>query len=308
MRDNPSRAQWLRRLAQRRRDRVAFVFSGGGPLGALQVGQLKALLERDVRPELAVGTSVGALNAAFVAFEPTLSGVHGLEQRWKQLKDEDLFPGGRFHVPWARMLRRGTAVYDNSGIRRIAESHLGAEARFEEAAIPLGIVATDLETGDEKVFTSGEVMTPLLASSSMPSIFPPVEIDGRLYTDGGVSNNVPIAPAVTMGGRTIYVLDATGHGHQRRPLVKPLDYMLHAFTLARFQRLQLERAIYAEKVRLVMLPATPLDFYVPFASMAYTGRLIDEGYEATRRFLDGRAEIVTQKIGDAQVEAVIPAK
>src|SRR5918998_23088 len=106
-RQYPSRAQWLRRLAQRRHDRVAFVFSGGGPLGALQVGAVKALFEAGVRPEIAVGTSVGALNATFVAFDPTPEGSQRLERVWLSITDGDLFPGGRFRPSWARMLSRG---------------------------------------------------------------------------------------------------------------------------------------------------------------------------------------------------------
>src|SRR4051812_37299360 len=109
----PSRTQWLRRLASRRRDRVAFVFSGGGPLGALQVGALRALYEREVFPELSVGTSVGALNATWTAFEPNAEGLAHLESIWRNLKEGDLFPGGRFKASWARMLVRGNRVFEN---------------------------------------------------------------------------------------------------------------------------------------------------------------------------------------------------
>ena len=77
----------------------------------------------------------------------------------------------------------------------------------------------------------------MLASAAMPGVYPPVEIEGRLYTDGGVSNNVPIAPAVDMGATTIYVMNSTSHTNQRRPLTRPMDYFFHAFTLARAQRL-----------------------------------------------------------------------
>lgn len=279
-----SRAQWRRRLALRRRNNVAFVFSGGGPLGALQVGALRALYEHDIRPDITVGTSVGALNATFLAFDPTREGVEGLEKLWLSMTDQDLFPGGRFKATWARMLTKGNRVFDNSGLRRIITARLG-EATIEDAQLPLGIVATDLETGAERVFQNGPVIAPLLASASMPSVFPPVEIEGRLYTDGGVCNNVPIAPAVAMGAKTIYVMDSTSHSHQKRPLVRPMDYLLHAFSLARAQRLEVERAWYAEKVKLIMVPSPELDFFVPFASMDHTAKLIDLGYERVKRFL-----------------------
>jgi NTE family protein len=302
----PSRAQWLRRLALRRRERVAFVFSGGGPLGALQVGALQALFEHGVTPDLAVGTSVGALNATFVAFDPTAEGVAHLERIWRGLGDGDLFPGGRFRASWARMLVRGNRVFENSGIRRLVESRLGG-ATFEEAQIPLAVVTTDLETGAEKVFSSGEVLEPVVASTAMPGIFPPVEIDGRMYIDGGVADNVPIAPAVSLGARTIYVMNSTSHHHQRRPLVRPMDYLMHAFTLARSQRLELERVTYASRVRLVMLPTTPIGFFVPFASLEHTERLIDLAREHTRSFLSGEMDAEVRQIS-ASVEVVAPSQ
>lgn len=305
MSNHVSRAQWLRRLASRRRDRVAFVLSGGGPLGALQVGATRALSEHGIRPDLVAGTSVGALNATFIAFDPTPAGVEGLEQLWLGLRDTDLFPGGRFKASWARMLVKGNRVFDNSGLRRLVTERL-PDARFEDARIPLAIVATDLETGAEKVFSSGPILEPLLASTAMPGIFPPVMIDGREYTDGGVADNVPIGPAVSMGARTIYVMNSTSHSHQRRPLVRPMDYLLHAFTLARSQRLALDQRYYSDKVRLVLLPTVPLDFFVPFASMEHTSRLIELSYNHTKRFLEGSRPVdVLQEPG---LEAIAPAK
>lgn len=305
-RSGPSRAQWLRRLAQRRRDRVGFVFSGGGPLGALQVGAVRALFDRHVVPDLTVGTSVGALNATFVAFNPTPGGADNLERIWEGLTDADLFPGGRFKASWARFLVKGNRVFENSGMKRLIDSRLG-EAQFEDAQIPLAVVATDLETGDEEIFTSGPVREPLLASTAMPGVFPPVEINGKMYTDGGVANNVPMGPAVNLGAKTLYVMDSTSHTSQKRPLNRPIDYLLHAFTLARSQRLGIEQKIYSDKVRVVMLPTPTLDFFVPFASMEYTKRLIDLGYEHTLRFLEGRSEAVVKEAQEGQIEVITPA-
>lgn len=306
---HPSRTQWLRRLALRRReDKVAFAFSGGGPLGAMQVGSLKALFEFDVRPDLVVGTSVGALNATWTAFDPSPEGATNLEKLWMGLTDADLFPGGRFRASWARFLVRGNRVFENSGIRRLVETRFGNDVQFEDAQLPLGIVATELMGGAEKLFNSGRIMEPLLASTAMPGVFPPVEIEGTPHIDGGVVNNVPIAPAAAMGARTIYVLNSTSQQHEPRPLIRPIDYMLHAFSLARSQRYVIEQGFLTERVRLVLLPAGKVDFYVPFASMAHTEQLIRIAYEATVDFLSGakKAEIKTIKGGS--VEAIAPAK
>lgn len=303
-----ARTQWLRRLVLGRRDRVAFAFSGGGPLGAIQVGTLKALFEFGVAPDIVVGTSVGAMNATWTAFDPSAAGAATLEDIWRALTDAEMFPGGRFKASWARFLVRGDRVFDNSGVRKLVEARLGTDARFEGARIPLGMVATELDHGDEELFTSGRILEPLLASTAMPGVFPPVEIDGTRYIDGGVVNNVPIAPAIAMGARTIYVLNSTSHEHQRRPLNRPIDYMLHAFTLARSQRYVIEQASLTERVRLVLLPTGDLDFYVPFASMAFTKQLIDIGYEATSAFLSGRDEAEIKTIKGGSVEAIAPAK
>jgi NTE family protein len=302
----PSRAQWLRRLASRKRDRVGFVFSGGGPLGALQVGALQALFERDIRPDLAVGTSVGALNATWLAMDPSSAGVAHLESSWRNMKEGDLFPGGRYRASWARMLVRGNRVFENTALRRTIENSLGP-ARFEDAQIPLAVTATELETGAEMLFTSGPVLEPLLASTAMPGIFPPVEVDGRTYIDGGVANNVPIAPAATLGATTIYVMNSTSHSRQRRPLNRPMDYLLHAFTLARAQRLSLEQTYFQGRVKLIMLPTVTLDFFVPFASMEHTSKLIEMSYEQTSRFLAGRTDVVEEAHGDGTIETVAPS-
>ncbi|MFN2588914.1 MAG: patatin-like phospholipase family protein [Actinomycetota bacterium] len=306
-RSQPSRAQWLRRLAARRQDRVAFALSGGGPLGALQVGSLRALTDHGVVPDLLVGTSVGAINATFLAFNPGSEGPAELEKLWLAMTEAELFPPGRFRAPWARFLARGDHVFENKGLRRMVERRIGTP-QFEDARVPLAIVATELYTGAEKVFTSGPVVEPLLASTAMPSIYPPVEVDGVRYIDGGVANNVPIAPAISLGAKTIYVMNSTSHSHQTRPLIRPIDYLLHAFSLARSQRMTLEQTFLADKVKLVAIPTPSLDFYVPFQSMQHTEKLIANGYEHTMRFLSGQRDAVVRTYAEGAVEAISPAK
>lgn len=283
-----SRAQWLRRLAIRRKDRTAFVLSGGGPYGALQVGMLRALAEHKIFPDIVIGTSVGAINGALLAFEPTPGGIARMSAIWQNLSDDDLFPGARFKTSWARMLMRGNRVFENSGLRRLIETRLGP-VRFEEAQVPFAVVATDLETGDEAMFGSGNVIEPLLASAAMPGIFPPVEIGGRQYIDGGVANSVPIAPAISMGASRIYVLNCSASQQDPRPLNRPMDHLLHAFLLARSRRQYLDRELYRDKVELIEMPVPRLGFDVGFTSFAHTRALLRAGYEHSSRFLDGES-------------------
>ena len=280
------RHRWLtRRSAPRRREVVGFVLSGGGPLGALQVGALRAVFEGGITPDLLCGSSVGALNAAALAFDPSLIGVGRLEQTWTSLAREGLFPTRRFGFSWARFLARGDRVFENTPMRALIKATVG-DRRLEETRVPLGIVAAELNTGVERVFTSGPVMEPLLASTAMPGILPPVRIDGATYVDGGVSNNVPIAPAVTMGATTVYVFDSTARNHARRPLERPIDYMAHAFSLARSQRAVIEQPTYEERIRLIKVPLPTLDFYVPFTSLEHSVRLMEMAYESASRWLE----------------------
>lgn len=282
------RVQWLRRLASRRRDRTAFVLSGGGPYGALQAGALRALVEAGIQPDLIVGTSVGALNGVFLATEPGSEGIARLRDVWLELRDEDLFPGVRRRSSWARMLMRGNRIFDNTGLSNLIESRLGIET-FEEADLPIGIVATDLETGKDVVFSSGPIAPPLLASAAMPGIYPPVEIDGRFFIDGGVTNSVPMAPAVEMGAGRIYVLNCSGSNQERRPLHRPMDYLLHAFMLARSQRFERDLADLRERVEIVNVPSPNLGFAVPFTSLDHSEMMLRLGYETAARFLERRA-------------------
>jgi NTE family protein len=158
---------------------------------------------------------------------------------------------------------------------------------IEDAQVPLGIVGADLETGAERVFTSGAVLPALLASTALPGIYPPVVIDGRQYIDGGVANNVPVAPALAMGAGTVYVLDTTAVNHRRRDLNRPIDYLMHAFTLARGNRFRVESPLLETRARLVHVPLPRLDFHVPLASLEYSARLIDVAYDEAARFFDG---------------------
>lgn len=262
---------------------MAFALSGGGPLGALQVGAMRAMFDHGIVPELVVGTSVGALNAAFVAFDPTPQGTARLETTWRALANDALFPASRLRAPWTKFLMRGDRVFENTGIRRIVVEGLG-DVVFEDAHIPCAVIASDLETGEERVFMSGEVLPALLASTALPGVYPPVTIEGRRYIDGGVANNVPVAPALALGASTIYVLDTTAVNHRRRALIRPLDHLMHAFTLSRGTRFRNELPYLRSHARIVVVPVPRLDFHVPLASLEYSARLIEISYETADRF------------------------
>ena len=183
--------------------RTAFVLAGGGSLGAVEVGMLQVLLDWGETPSFMVGASAGAINAAYFAAEPTRAGADGLEKLWCALRRRDIFPINLRSV--IGLLRRRDYLVDSQALRHLLERHLPYR-RLEEAAIPLHIVASDMLSGDEVLLSSGSVVDAVLASTAIPGIFPPVQIDGRLLVDGGVANNTPISTAIKLGATRIIVL------------------------------------------------------------------------------------------------------
>jgi NTE family protein len=272
----------LRSVRARRRPHVAFVLSGGGVLGAVQVGQMRALIEAGVVPDVLVGTSVGALNAAAIAADPTPAGVDRLANVWLSLHGDDLFPGTRMQRA-LHFVRKGDHLYSNEGIRSLVRRL--PVATFEEMQKPLTIVAANLRTGAEEAFESGPIAPPLIATTALPGIFPPVLIDGELYVDGGIVNNVPISVAVELGARRIYVLTCGAPKPTTVEIRRPLDVLLQAFAHSRAARVDVDLRRFANvaDLRFVPPPAPP---QIRFNDTSHTQRLMSEAYELTRAYLN----------------------
>ena len=172
---------------------TAFVFAGGGSLGAVQVGMLHALIEAGEMPDFLVGSSVGALNAAWFAGAPDLAGVERLAQIWTGLRRADIFPlslSGLFGI-----LRRQDNIADPGPLRRLLETHLAFD-RIEGSLLPLHIMATD-QQGVGVRLSSGPAVEAILASAAVPGIFPPVTIGGRQLMDGAIAANTPSGTAAS---------------------------------------------------------------------------------------------------------------
>lgn len=261
--------------------KTAFVLSGGGVLGAVQVGQLQALLEAGIVPDVLVGASVGALNAAAIASDPTLSGVARLRDVWIGLRGEDLFPGSRMQRAW-HFVRKGDHLYSNDGIKALTQ--LIPASSFEHMARPLSVVAANLRTGKEHWFESGPITPALLASTALPSIFPPVLVDGEYYVDGGVVNNVPISRAVAHGARRIFVLTCGTSQQSPREIRRPLDVLVQAFAHSRQARVEIDVERYAERATIEVVPV-PVYGEIRFNDTTHTPRLMTLGYEAAAAYL-----------------------
>ncbi|WP_228760728.1 patatin-like phospholipase family protein [Lysobacter niastensis] len=186
--------------------RTAFVLAGGGSLGAVEVGMLQALLKAGEQPSFLVGTSAGAINAAYFADRPTGEGADGLEQVWCALRRSDVMPISLRSIVVGMFGRRDHLV-DSHGLRRLLERHISYQ-QLENASLPIHIVASELATGQEVLLSSGPAVDAVLASSAIPGVFPPVHIGTHVLVDGAIANNAPISVAVALGATRVIVLPA----------------------------------------------------------------------------------------------------
>ena len=236
--------------------RTAFVLAGGASLGALQAGMIRALYERQIIPDFLVGTSVGALNAAYLASRPaTVETAKSLAGVWRDLHRADVFP---VHVPTliAGLSNQRDHLVPDSAIRRLARRHLD-HVLLEDAGIPLHVIAFDVLGGVEIRVSEGPMLEAIMAAAAIPGVLPPVRSAGRLLIDGGVVNNTPISHAIELGAERIYVLPTVMPEDRALP-AEPhgaLDAAVHAFTLLANARLLSDLARFGREAELILLPA-----------------------------------------------------
>jgi NTE family protein len=261
------------------------VLAGGASLGALQVGMLRALYERGIKPDLLVGTSAGALNAGYVASRPqTVDTAVELARIWLGLRRGHVFPIHLATIAAGLANRCGHLVPDGP-LRRLVSRHLEFE-RLEQSPVPLHLVCFDLYEGHEVRLSEGRALEAVLAAAAIPGVLPPVEVGTRLLVDGGVVNNTPISHAVELGAERIYVLSTEDPTARGLPLAPrgPVDAAMHAFSLLVNARLRAELARYANSVELILLPgANPTR--VPPSDFDHAEALIAAGLEAARTVL-----------------------
>ena len=262
---------------------TAFVLSGGGSLGAVQVGMLQALEQVGVRPDLLIGTSAGAMNAAYVAGRGmNADALSDLARIWARLRRQDVFPVD----PVRHLLAlRGTqaSLCSNDSLRRLVAAHIPSR-RLEEATIPVHLVATDVLSGEEVLLSSADAVDAVLASAAIPAVFPPVAVNGNLLWDGGIADNAAISQALALGADRVFILPAGVACALDEPPRGALASALHALSVLIEQRLILEVAYFADRADLQVLP--PL---CPLAVASFDFRhgaeLIDRARRATGDWL-----------------------
>lgn len=266
---------------------VAFVLQGGGGLAAAQVGQLRALREYTITPDLIVGTSSGAINAMAFAQDPTEEGLDRMERLWTGLRPADVFPTDVISLMTSLptlatgLIGWHDGLLSPTRLRRLIE-HMLDVTHLQDTLIPVHVVATDLASGQPTVLSHGPAADALLASTALPGVFPPVEIDGRPLIDGGVSAGTPIRQAEDLDATLIYVLPTIGATPPQQLPRGAVPMLLRAISqlLGNASATDLQAA----RSQLHVLPA-PSDGTVNPFDLRSAARLITTGYAETKTTL-----------------------
>jgi NTE family protein len=271
----------------------AFVLGGGGQLGAGEVGMLGALLERGFAPDLVVGTSVGAINGAAVASEPTTEMVARLRGAWSDIERSDVFAGSLLNR-LATLARTGTHLHGNDALRATLTEALPI-ALIEDLPVQFECVAASIERAAEHWFTEGPLVDAVLASAAVPGILPPVELGGEHYIDGGIVNSIPVDRAVALGATRIFVMHVGRLDRPLQPPRWPWEVALVAFEIARRHRFLGDLASLPEHVEIHVLPTGQPEppKYNDLSALRYrvqagVGESIDRAHEASLAYLTER--------------------
>jgi NTE family protein len=273
---------------------VAFVLGGGGVLGAHEVGMLKALASCSITPDIILGTSIGAVNGAMFAADPTVAGVDRLGRLWTEANLSGVSAGDL----WRRvstLARTGTHLQPLDDLRLRLVDALPV-ARVQDLAVPFQCVAASIERAAEHWFTEGDLVDVVLASCAVPGVLPPVPIGDEHFIDGGIVNSIPVDRAVGLGAKTIYVLQVGRLEQPLKPPRWPWEVGLVAFEVARRHRFASDLVSLPPEVTLHVLPTggSAAPAYNDVAGQLRVRRIargvaeqIDTSYRASLQYLQG---------------------
>jgi NTE family protein len=245
------------------RVKTALVLAGGGSFGAIQVGMMHALAAHGVSADMVVGSSVGAINGAYYAGDPTLKGVLQLEAIWRGLKRDDVFP-----LNWRTLVGfiwRRDFLIPHDGVQRLIDEHLPYR-NLQDARLPVHIVATDIVSGDSVVLSEGSAARAIVASTAIPGAFAPVRYKDLYLADGAISSNTPVKVAVAKGARRLIILPTGYACAMHAPPVGAVANALHALTLLIARQLVSELEELPREIEYFVVPplcplvGSPYDF------------------------------------------------
>ncbi len=268
---------------------TAFVLGGGGVLGAVEVGMLRALLERDIRPDLVLGTSVGALNGAMVASDPHLSVVERLVGLWQAAAETGDVYGDRPLRTMRRAVSTRTHIYSAEPLKQRLRDEIG-DLTFEELPVRFQVCAASIERAAEHWFSHGSVVDAVIASAAVPGLLPPAEVGGEHYLDGGIVNSIPVGRAVQLGADRIFVLQVGRIDRPLKPPTRPWEVARVSFEIARRHRFAREMAEIPADVEAHVLPTAGTsakdDSVFAYRDFSTVQRRMDATYDAVVAYLD----------------------
>lgn len=268
--------------------RTAFVLGGGGLLGAVEVGMLKALADAGIEPDIILGTSVGALNGALVAAHPGPDVIDRLLGLWESAAaGKEVYGDGAVRQV-TRAVRTRTHLHSARPLRERLRAELG-DLTFDELAIPFQCCAASIERAAEHWFTEGRVVDAVMASAAVPGLLRPARVGGEHYLDGGIVNSIPVGRAVEVGADRIFVLQVGRIDRPLKPPTKPWEVARVSFEIARRHRFHRELAALPEHVTAHVLPtgggSAREDSLLAYRDFRAVRSRIDQAYEASSTYL-----------------------
>ncbi|WP_454563205.1 patatin-like phospholipase family protein [Pseudomonas sp. AIG] len=302
------------------RPKVGLVLSGGAARGLAHIGVLKALEEQGIKIDAIAGTSMGAVVGGLYAsgykideleklalnidWQAALSDAPPREDvpfRRKQ-DDRDFLVKQKLSFRDDGSLGLPLGVIQGQNLSLLLESllaHTSDTRDFDKLPIPFRAVATDISNGEKVVFRKGHLPQVIRASMSIPAVFAPVELDGRLLVDGGMTDNIPLDVAREMGVDVAIVVDIGTPLRNRKQLTTVVDVLNQSITL--MTRSNSEEQLAALKSSDVLIQPALAAFGVTDFGKAQ--EMIDAGYRATR-ILDARLAVLKPKESqDAELNA-----
>lgn len=265
----------------RKQHLTALVLCGGGSQGAAEIGFYQALVERGIKPDIIVGASVGAINGAFIASGLEIGQLKAL---WREISIRKLY---RLNPELFWKWGKAASLFEPTGLKRFLESRLPVHT-FEELAIPLTVVATDLQKPGTVCLDKGPLLPALMASSAIPVYFPPQVMNGSQLVDGGITDNIPVEQAYDRGADVIYCMLTECRCRFRYTISGLFDMLVRSLQVSQHQKLKYEIGNIAndkdaELYLLDLCIDTHLNGLLDFSE---TGTIIEEAYLFSKRALE----------------------
>jgi NTE family protein len=216
-----------------KKHKIGLALSGGAARGLAHLGVVKALYENDIKPDCISGTSAGSIAGAFLAdgFDP--------EELLELFLEKKMYSFVGLNFGKMGLLR-------NTGMKEVLEKNLKAR-KFDDLNFPLYVACTNLNSGEVEYFSEGNLVEKVLASSSIPVLFPPVKMDGSIYADGGILDNLPVKPIKGKCKKIIGVnVNYTGPEKEIESMLKIAERSFHLSTGARIAEVAKECDLFIE--------------------------------------------------------------